>query len=207
MAYRWSMGDVVPFRKKRRWTTPEDYGHFPHPPPQNGGKPPREPRRPRFFTGVRPLALLVTLVTLWVLYDPALYEPPAFLADKPETVAGSFTRCGQARGGNCVIDGDTFRLGERKIRLIGIDAPETHPARCPAEARQGEAAAAELQRLLNEGPFAMTARLDRPTDRYGRELRAVTRQRPDGTRQSLAADLLASGKVRPYRGGLRNTWC
>lgn len=205
------MGDVVPFRKKRRWTTPEDYGHFPDPPPQgggrNGGKPPRKPHRPRFFTGIRPLALLVVLVTVWVLYDPALYEPPAFLAGEAEAVTASFTRCGPGRGVNCVIDGDTFRLGDRKIRLIGIDAPETHPPRCPAEAQQGEAATAELQRLLNEGPFVMTARIDGPTDRYGRELRALSRQRADGTRQSLAADLLATGKVRPYRGGLRNSWC
>lgn len=202
------MGDVVPFRNKRRWTKPEDYGHFPDPPPGGGGKPPsRKPRGPLLFTGLRPLVLLITLITLWVLYDPALYEPPGFLAAEPEKVTGSFARCGPGDGANCVIDGDTFKLGERKIRLIGVDAPETRPARCPAEAQQGEAATAELQRLLNEGPFVMTGRIDRPVDRYGRELRTVTRARADGSTQSVAADLIASGKVRRYLGGLRHSWC
>ena len=73
----------------------------------------------------------------------------------------------------CVIDGDTFKLGERKVRIIGIDAPETHPARCAEEARLGEAATAKLQQLLNQGPFEMVAPIYRDMhDRYGRDLRA-----------------------------------
>ena len=35
-----------------------------------------------------------------------------------------------------VIDGDTFALGRERIRILGIDAPETaNRARCEAERR------------------------------------------------------------------------
>lgn len=64
-----------------------------------------------------------------------------------------------------MIDGDTFKLGDRKIRIIGIDAPETHPPRCAAEAAMGEAATARLQALLNEGPFDMVGSRADLTDR------------------------------------------
>lgn len=195
------MGEVIQFRRKRRWTTPEDYGHHPEKPPL----PPKPPRR--WLSGWRPWILLSVLVSLFVLYDPMLVEPPAFLSSAPEKVEGNFTRCGQERGTNCVVDGDTFKLGTRSIRLVGIDAPETHRARCEAEAKKGEAATAQLQSLLNQGPFDMTGRLDDPQDKYGRDLRSVTRSRPDGTIQSIAGDMLESGTVRRYVGGLRRGWC
>lgn len=204
------MGEIIPFRRKRRWTRPEDYGHNSGKGPGKGGKPPK-PRKPsghsKWRSGWRPWIILTTLLTLFVLYDPALVEPPALLATAPEKIEGSFTRCGPGRGTFCVVDGDTFKLGERKIRLIGIDAPEVHPARCEAEAKQGEAATAELQRLLNQGPFVMTGRIDGPQDKYGRELRAVTRTLPDGSTQSIAEDMVKSGTARDYIGGLRQNWC
>ncbi len=198
------MGDVVPFRREKpRWTRPEDYGLPPEDPRE-----PRPPRRPsRFMAGLRPWILLSLLLALFTLYDPALVEPPRFLASEPEPVAGKFTRCGPGRGNLCVIDGDTFKIGERKIRLIGIDAPETHSPKCPAEAQLGEAATAELQRLLNLGPFILLGRIDAPTDKYGRELRAALRKGSDGSDQSIADTLIASGKVKRYLGGLRGGWC
>lgn len=204
------MGEIIPFRRKRRWTRPEDYGHDPGKGSGGGMKPPRPPKPPRhskWRTGWRPWVLLTLLLALFVLYDPILVEPPAFLATDPEKVEGSFTRCGPGRGTFCVVDGDTFKLGERSIRLVGIDAPEMHPARCDAEAKKGEAATAELQRLLNQGPFVMTGRIDEPQDKYGRDLRSVSRTRPDGTTQSIAKDMVSSGHVRSYIGGLRTAWC
>ena len=99
-----------------------------------------------------------------------------------------------------------IKIGPRKIRIIGIDAPETHPARCPEEARAGEAATAELQRLLNQGPFTMTGRIDDSHDRFGRDLRAIGRARADGTMQSIAEDLRAGGFVHRYLG-YKTGWC
>ena len=150
--------------------------------------------------------LAAILVALWPTLDPALVEPPAFLSAAPERVAQHFTRCGPGRGHACVIDGDTFKLGKRKIRIVGIDAPETHPANCPEEAEAGEAATAELMRLLNQGPFTMTGRIDDMTDRYGRELRVLTRKKPDGSSQSIAEDMRSSGLAHRYVGH-KTSWC
>jgi micrococcal nuclease len=111
------------------------------------------------------------------------------------------------RGHACVIDGDTFKLGDRKIRIIGIDAPETHPARCDEEARLGEAATARLQQLLNQGPFTMAAPAYGGKDRYGRDLRVITRQGPDGAEQSIASEMRASGLAHRYLGGFKSGWC
>ena len=105
-----------------------------------------------------------------------------------------------------MVDGDTFKLGQRKIRIVGIDAPETHPANCPEEARLGEAATAQLMRLLNQGPFEMAGRIDDMQDRYGRDLRVITRKRPDGSTQSIAEDMRSSGLAHRYLGR-KSSWC
>jgi endonuclease YncB( thermonuclease family) len=154
----------------------------------------------------RPFVLAAILAGLWPTLDPALVEPPAFLSAAPERVAHRFTPCGRGRGHACVIDGDTFKLGKRKIRIVGIDAPETHGANCPEEARLGQAATVTLMRLLNQGPFTMTGRIDDMTDRYGRELKVVTRTRPDGSIQSIAEEMRASGLAHRYVGR-KTSWC
>ena len=150
--------------------------------------------------------LFAILAGLCPTLDPALVEPPAFLSASPERIAFRFTRCGPGRGQACVVDGDTFKLGRRKIRIVGIDAPKTHPANCPEEARLGEAATAELMRLLNQGPFEMAGRIDDSQDRYGRDLRVITRQRPDGSIQSIAEEMRASGLAHRYLGR-KSSWC
>lgn len=145
------------------------------------------------------------LLTSWPALDPALIEPPGFLSSEPEPVDARFTHCGVVRGRHCVVDGDTIRIGQRRIRIIGIDAPEVE-AQCPEEARLAEAATAELVRLLNQGAFTMTGRIDDSRDRYGRELRALTRERPDGSEQSIAEDMRSSGLARRYVG-YKESWC
>lgn len=123
----------------------------------------------------------------------------------PERVAEHFTRCGRGRGHACVIDGDTFKIGQRKVRIIGIDAPEVH-GRCPRETVLAEASTAKLQLLLNEGPFTMTGRIGDMRDRYGRDLRAIERTRADGSVQSIANDMREGGLAHRYLG-FKTTWC
>jgi endonuclease YncB( thermonuclease family) len=106
-----------------------------------------------------------------------------------------------------VIDGDTFKLGDRKVRVIGIDAPETHPSRCAEEARLGELATAKLQQLLNERPFEMAGRVDDRQDRYGRDLRVIRRLQADGSYQNVADEMRGSGLAHRYLGGFKTGWC
>ncbi|MDP3906696.1 thermonuclease family protein [Novosphingobium sp.] len=163
--------------------------------------------RQRVWRVMKPWLALAGLLLLWPLLDAALVEPPAVLSGAPERVTAPFTRCGAGRAENCVVDGDTLRIGQRRIRLIGIDAPELRSPACSAEAAQAEAATEALLALVSQGPFDMAGPLGDPRDKYGRELRVLTRVQRDGTVQSLGADLLASGTVRRYLGGLRGGWC
>lgn len=159
------------------------------------------------MSAARPLILAGILAVVWAGSDPMLVEPPAFLSGEPERISANFTRCGPGRGEACVVDGDTFKLGQRRVRIIGIDAPETHHASCAEEARLGEQATAKLQALLNEGPFEMVAPVYDRRDRYGRDLRTVRRTLPDGRTQSIAAEMRESGLAHRYLGGFKPGWC
>ena len=117
-----------------------------------------------------------------------------------DDISRTFTLCHTGGGTNCVVDGDTIWLDGQKIRVADIDAPETHPPRCPAEAALGERATRRLHQLVNAGPLTV-ATLDRDSDRYGRKLRVLTR---DG--QSLGDVLVREGLARTW-SGRREPWC
>jgi micrococcal nuclease len=93
-----------------------------------------------------------------------------------------------------VVDGDTVevRLGGRaeRVRLIGIDTPESVKPATPVECF-GKAAAAETRRLL--AGRAVSLRFDAERrDRYGRLLAYVYRDR-----LFVNAALVARGYARP----------
>jgi micrococcal nuclease len=72
-----------------------------------------------------------------------------------------------------VIDGDTIRSDEERIRLEGIDAEIGH-AKCEAERRLAVLAKHRLEQLLGSGSVDIrrNAHPD-PPDRYGRTLARV----------------------------------
>ena len=111
-----------------------------------------------------------------------------------------FGYCEYGGGANCVVDGDTFYFGRDKVRIAGIDAPETHPPRCASEARLGTAATHRLRDLLNSGQVTLTS-IDRDEDIYGRKLRNVAVGGAD-----VGAALIGEGLARDYAGG-RKPWC
>ena len=92
---------------------------------------------------------------------------------------------------NCVIDGDTIRIGKRRIRLTGFDAPELN-GQCPAERAAARQAQAELVPWLALGPFQLDGGDDPPRDQYGRELRAARRLAPSGELQLLSDHMIAA---------------
>lgn len=115
-------------------------------------------------------------------------------------VAVHFDICSGSQRITCVVDGDTIWLRGTKIRLADIDTPEIASPECAAEARAGERAKHRLTELLNAGPFIIEP-YGRDTDRFGRELRVVTR---DG--RSLGDTLVAEGLAERW-GGARIDWC
>lgn len=132
---------------------------------------------------------------LHILLALAATIAPAASAKTPDTRAAS----GIVR---YVTDGDTFRLtsGER-IRIAGIDAPETQAqrARCPAERRRGEAAKAHLKSMI-EGKSLRFTRVGRSYDR------TVATVRHGG--RDLAARLVDAGDAAWWpRGKAKPDWC
>lgn len=86
-----------------------------------------------------------------------------------------------------VIDGDTIRCGSERVRLSGIDAPETSACRPRRRCVRGDGQAARraLVRLIG-GRELQLRRLGR--DRYGRTIAAVY---ADG--RNVACALLSGG--------------
>jgi endonuclease YncB( thermonuclease family) len=117
-----------------------------------------------------------------------------------DAVRAAFSYCKWGGGTNCVVDGDTFYIGGEKVRIAGIDAPETHPSRCADEARLGNAATEQLHALLNSGAVTMTP-IDRDRDRYGRLLRNVAVNGAD-----VGEAMISAGVARQYGQG-RRSWC
>lgn len=97
------------------------------------------------------------------------------------------------RGEAVVSDGDTLRVGAVKVRLFGVDAPETHQT-CDLDTRDtwacGEVAADRLRALV-VGQQVTCVIADE--DRYGRR---VARCSAGGT--DLGAQLVREGLARAY---------
>ncbi len=135
-------------------------------------------RSPKFHT--KPLRrrgrkrnLGVQLITLLVIAAASAiiwYWP----AGEWERVDTRFTLCGERGSQACVIDGDTFMIGRRKIRITGYNAPELN-GECPAEIALAKQSRNGLRDWLNADPFQMSGGDDPPYDQYGRELRALKR--------------------------------
>jgi endonuclease YncB( thermonuclease family) len=147
------------------------------------------------------LILLAMAVAGIALYQWTTRPPPV-----TERVGERFTRCGYGRAHGCVVDGDTFKLGERTLRLAGIDAAEL-AGQCPEETARAEASTRALQDWLNRGPFTIVSEAGEPTDKYGRELVSVTRAVAGGGEERLADYMTREGGAQRYDGGARGGWC
>lgn len=120
----------------------------------------------------------------------------------PERVDEVFTLCGSGSSFACVSDGDSFRLGQRRIRIRGIDAPESgEKASCAAERGKAEAARNALLSWLNGGAFTMTVKPGDSRDQYGRELRILARDD-----DLVEAYMVGRGMAHAYRGR-KLSWC
>lgn len=157
--------------------------------------------------GGAPAALLVVLAATAMAGGERLAGAAVeLLPGGAERVDAQFGRCGDGSV-HCVIDGDTIRIGPRRIRLTGFDAPE-RAARCEAERVAAERAAVALQGWLNRGPFVMRVEFGGTrVDRYGRDLRAVLRRLIGGEIDALSRYMVEGRYARRYGGGARAGWC
>ncbi|HEX2026699.1 MAG TPA: thermonuclease family protein [Nitriliruptorales bacterium] len=147
-----------------------------------------------------PVVAAVAVVSLVVACggradDPAGVQRGDVAPGARDGIAADPARDGVAAGGALpegrdtevtrVVDGDTIVVdGGTRVRLIGIDAPETvHPSR-PVECF-GHQASGHLRGLLPEGTRVRLEPDVEATDRYRRELAYVWRS-SDGLHVNLA---------------------
>ncbi|MBB4017326.1 endonuclease YncB(thermonuclease family) [Chelatococcus caeni] len=102
------------------------------------------------------------------------------------------------------VDGDTIHVDDERIRIVGLDAPETYQARCDSERQRGHRATAHLRRLLTGGTVTIRRQ---GRDRYRRTLARVY---IDG--RDVAAIMIRAGHAVPYdcprgRCPRRIDWC
>lgn len=95
-----------------------------------------------------------------------------------------------------IVDGDTVAVGEERVRLLDIDAPETWHPRCERELVIGLEAKQRLRELL-AGPVEIERH---GRDRYGRTLARL--RTPGG---DAGGALLLAGLAIPWRAG-RDAW-
>jgi micrococcal nuclease len=98
-----------------------------------------------------------------------------------------------------VIDGYTLALGGERIRLLGIDAPETRDARCERERVAGYESKARVVDLLRFGRSVEIRRHGH--DQYGRTLAHIL---IDG--RSLPEQLVREKRALPYRSSAQAIW-
>lgn len=116
-----------------------------------------------------------------------------------ETAAsGTFAFCGKSGLVNCVADGNTFWVKGIKVRIAGIDVPQTDQAKCIDERARGFAAKVRLRDLLNAGSFQLASA---GGTQAGAELRTVNR-----SGRSLGDQLVSEGLAHRSTGK-NQSWC
>ncbi len=83
-----------------------------------------------------------------------------------------------------VVDGDTIKIeGDKTVRYIGVDTPETKHPKKPVECFGREASNAN--KALVEGKYVYLERDVSETDRYQRLLRYIYLPNPDATGEAV----------------------
>jgi len=108
---------------------------------------------------------------------------------------GTFAFCGRSGLNNCVMDGNTFWMKGVKMKLAGIEVPQTDQARCMEERARGFTAKVRLRDMLNSGSFQVAA------GGQGAEVKALSK-----SGMSFADQLVREGLAR-RAGSASPSWC
>ena len=108
--------------------------------------------------------------------------------------------------------GNAFRRTRRSMalsgirwRLLGIDAPEIHSAKCAAEREAGIIAAARLVSLIREKRARL---IDAGSEKYGRKLGRLVLGWPSTGETDWATLAISEGLAVAWNGhGARHSWC
>lgn len=195
-------GKIIPFSPSRTAGSPgANLGRSAEPGKRRAAKPAPSCGRIKNSTLVAITASMSIALFLAIVLSgggPAGKAATGFRGTDP--LRASFGYCDGPVRINCIVDGDTFWHGGRKIRIADINTPEISNPGCGSEKRLGERAKVRLHGLLNQGNFSLQP-VGRDQDKYGRDLRIVTR-----SGQSLGDILVAEGLAERWQGTRKN-WC
>jgi endonuclease YncB( thermonuclease family) len=129
-----------------------------------------------------------------LVWDAAGRPLPSFSATRPALAEAGSARPDSFDGRTAIIiDGDTIALGRERVRILNIDAPESHEPRCERELIAGLRAKERLAQLVRVAEVAI-ARDGR--DRYGRTLATLSAEGRD-----IGNTLVREGLALPWRDG------
>lgn len=150
-----------------------------------------EPAYPRTYRAVRALAIIVALLAATLAWQHRHSFRP---------ISQTSSAAGERIQVTSVHDGDTFRLGAERIRILGMDAPEIGDgAKCDQEQRAAVAARDYLETALRSDDVHIERH---GFDVYGRTLARVY---VDG--RDIADAMLGEGLARPYVPRRHGDWC
>ncbi|KKQ79119.1 MAG: Micrococcal nuclease-like protein nuclease [Candidatus Daviesbacteria bacterium GW2011_GWF2_38_6] len=119
------------------------------------------------------IAILVLGLLFLFSFRGDIIEPVTTEVSKPEITSSGILV-------TKVIDGDTIEIeGEKRVRLLGVDTPETEDPRKPVQCF-GKEASNKIKELL-EGKRVILEKDITDQDKYGRLLRFVYLPLEDGT--------------------------
>ena len=101
-------------------------------------------------------------------------------------------------GSNCIVDGETIRIGGSLVKIAGMEAPRIHSPRCSQEMQLGVSAVGKLHDLLNSGEVTTGAEVRQPDG----EMRTIVLV--DG--KDVAAAMIGAGVARTP-GSVQGGWC
>lgn len=135
----------------------------------------------------------MAMVTVWVSLAASVTAPPIATADVVETTAQVLR----------VVDGDTIDIrddvrGRLRVRLLGIDTPETKKPGAGVGCWGPEATAFARSTMTDQRVALQPDPTQDRTDRYGRTLAYLVRA--DGFDYSIEAARAGAAKSYVYRG-------
>lgn len=156
----------------------------------------RKRPEPERLPATRTLSALAVLVA--VLAGALIWQKAGYLAFRDIGGANDI-QVGEIIHVTSVHDGDTFRLGAERVRIIGVDAPEIgERANCTAE----QVMALRAPDYLSAALASNNVRIVRHGHGvYGRTLAYVY---VDG--HDIADAMLAAGLAKPYVRGTHGEW-
>ena len=173
-------------------------------PPKSEGPPPDEPRRPYRAVPVRPalgvVLAVIALVTLRVLTDrDARRVPPDSPSATARPAAESEVRVER------VVDGDTLLVeGGLRVRLLGVDTPESAIPNVPPEPL-GKEASEFTRRFVEAAGGRLRLTFDRePYDRHGRRLAWAWNGETLLNEELVRTGLSPAVTSHPYSAGMKD---